>query len=316
MRSGDRPKTKQKREQGSIVVLTALALVALLGLVALGVDAALLLVHKQRLGNAVDAGALAGVQELPRSAVDAYLRAVQYGGLNGLSEDEMTVEVSAPKGEVMVRAQRLVDLFFAPLLGIRQATVSARARAHTGAVFGVGGIVPLSVHEGEFVFGERYYLKEGAQPPEGDEEHYGVLWGNFGCLALGGTGADNYRQTLKQGYPKVLRVGDVVNTEPGNMANPTVEAVAWRTEGPAARSCTFESLRPDCPQRVIVPVVDLYQTGGRGPVAIKGFAAFFLEGTKRNGAQNYVIGRFVRWVVDGEVGDAHDFGLRAFRLVE
>jgi hypothetical protein len=305
-----------------VLVITALAMVVLLGLMALGLDLGLVLLRKQELANAADAAALAGVQELPASAENARLRAIQYGVGNGMITDQMSVSVSSDLAEVGVVVSETVDLFFAPVLGIRQATVSARATARTGTVSGVMGVVPLSVEQDDFVFGEKYYLKYGSPDLELDgttepeEPISGVRQGNFGALALGGTGASNYLDKFMHGYRKMMRVGDIVETETGNMAGPTENGVKWRTEGSAALTCTIDNVTRACPQLVIVPVVDKLTKGGRGPVTVVGFAAFFLEGTDRKQSRSYVVGRFLRRVVDGEIGHAGDFGLQAYRLVE
>lgn len=311
-------RTILQTEQGSALVMAAIVLVTVLSFLALGIDLGVVLLNRWQLANAVDAAALAGVQELPGSAWNARARALEYGMRNHLQEDEMTVDVSVAQGEVGVTAKRIVDLFFAPLLGVRNVPLQVRAKARTGPVSGIGGVVPLSVQENNFVYGEQYLLKEGPHSSENCEcgEQQGRRQGNFGPLALGGRGANNYRDKLKNGYNQVIHIGDVVETEPGNMAGPTADGIAWRLSQPNAAGCTFENANANCPQYVIVPIISNYEKGGRGPVTVIGFAAFFLEGTTRHGSDSYVVGRFLQRSVDAEVGNSGDFGLRAYRLVE
>jgi Flp pilus assembly protein TadG len=305
----------EHKEQGSIIVMTALVMVAVIGFMALGVDLGILLLQKRLLANAVDAAALAGVQELPANPSSAQNIAYQYGVLNRINADELSVAVSTLDNEVAVSAQRSVRLFFAPVLGFDVAVVSAQARARTGPVGGVRGTVPLSVVEQEFVYGAKYMLKYGSQPlddiPGG---HYG---GNFGALALGGKGGNTYRDNLANGYSGILRVGDMVDTEPGNMVGPTGVGVKARLSHPDAAKCEFATAGPHCPQYLIVPIIDGFSSGGSHSVRILGFAVFFLEDYHNSGAyRGSVVGRFLRRSVDGEIGPGRDYGLHAYKLVQ
>ena len=298
-------------EKGSIAILTALMLVVIMAIMALGIDVGMMLVQRAAIARAADAAALAGVRELPIDAWKAQAKAIEYGMLNGLQEAEMTVEVPAGNTDVLVYAQREVNLFFARIMGIEQLPVSAKARSRINAISGVRGVAPLGVFEDDFIYGEQYMLKAGAQPGDG------VYKGNFGALALGETGASNYLANLKYGFRGVVRVGDIVKTETGDMVGPTAEGIVYRTSGPEAAACSFEQPRWSCPQIVVVPVIGGYMDGGRTTVNVVGFAAFFLEGTTRNGADNYVLGRFLQMVTTGEGhADSKNFGLRGVRLVE
>ncbi|MBI4470187.1 MAG: hypothetical protein HY650_12785 [Acidobacteria bacterium] len=45
--------------------------------------------------------------------------------------------------------------------------------------------------------------------------------GNFGPVALGGTGGSDYRTNIREGWDGTLTYGDIIDTEPGNMVGPT-----------------------------------------------------------------------------------------------
>lgn len=294
-------------ESASVIVMTAVVMVALLGLAALVADAGILYLHRSQLNNAVDAAALAGVQELPDSTWAAERRAQAYGELNGIDPSEMVVTFSTDHREITVEARRPVELFFARVLGYRTAEVMAKARAQVGTVVAYGGVVPLGVQQQAFVYGKQYMLKYGPQPGDG------VWKGNFGALSLGGTGANVFGRNLEFGYPELLKVGDKVWTEPGNMAGKTQSGVRNRIARDTS-GCTFEEIKPGCTRLVIVPVISPYSKPGRNQVEILGFAAFFLEG---NNGDSYIVGRFVEMAVDGIAGDGNgSYGLRAYRLVE
>ncbi len=166
-----------------------------------------------------------------------------------------------------------------------------------------GGAVPLAVQKMDFVLGQLVSLKLGAGAGTS---------GNFHALALGGTGADNYRYNLKYGFPGTVRVGQTLRTEPGNMVGPTEEAIRWRIDqDPAA---TADTVAAGSPRVMYVVVVDSFDgVHGRGEVTVAGFAAFFIEGYVGNGE---VQGRFLKWVATGEGGGPADYGLQQVTLLQ
>ncbi|HHW09077.1 MAG TPA: hypothetical protein GXX29_03780 [Firmicutes bacterium] len=297
-------------DKGNVVMMAALVMVVVLGFLALGLDLGLVLVNRAALLRAADAAALAGASKLPTGVLAAEAEAKNYGQLNGLLESEMAVTAVLADQNVQVTAYREVDLYFARILGIQKVPVSVQSKAQVSVVTGINNIVPFGIINRDFVYGEQYKLKEGAQPGDG------VYKGNFGPLALGGTGADIYFQNIKYGYKGWLRVGDQVLTETGNMSGKTADGIAYRIKNADPAICNFENPRWDCSRVVVVPVIDGYKEGGRHLVTIVGFAAFYLEGTTRSGADNYVLGRFLEMMSDAEGGDSEYYGLRTCRLIE
>jgi len=308
---------------GAALVLTALFLVVLLGFSALVIDVGLLYINRLALVNAVDAAALAGVQDLPYSPTMAMEKAKEYAAANGANGDEVKVVVRNGDHEVQVTASRDVKLYLARVFGITEQRLTASAAAQVGSISGCFGVAPFGVVEQDFILGEQYILKCGPHRPPG------YLRGNFGALALGDQGASNYENNIKYGYNEKLEVGDWVDTEPGNMSGPTVRGVRHRIEQCQHEpKCTYDSVKNDCSRLVIVPVIrNLDKAHGRDSVQVVGFAAFFLEGTLREGdggdskhdddkGESSVLGRFIRRVLPGEVGNVPDFGLKGYKLVE
>ncbi|NPV52386.1 MAG: Tad domain-containing protein [Firmicutes bacterium] len=299
-----------KDERGSAIVVIALAMIVLLSFMAFVVDAGLLYLVRVRLVNGVDAAALAGVQALPEDPQKAESLAWEFAHRNGVPDTHLAVSVSEDKREIMVEASQGVDLNFARIFGLSKAKVGAKSRARVGVVTGIRGVVPLGVEKQAFEYGERYILKYGSGEPEWPHS------GNFGCLALGGRGAANYRRNLVEGYQDMLHVGDEVETEPGNMVGPTSgieERIAKCNHTP---KCTYDNFVLGCPRLVYVPIIDSLDVHGRSKVRIVGFAAFFLEGVEGHGGHSSVIGRFIKATADGEIGEGEDFGLRSYKLVE
>lgn len=303
---------------GSVVVLAAAAMVVLLGFVALVADVGILYTTRTRLANAADAAALAGAQELPVDPAQATAAAGEYAENNGVGTDEIAIEVAPDCRSVTVEAHRRVSFFFARVLGIGGGDVKARATAAVFPLAGAVGVVPFSIEEQELVFGRQYVLKEGAGDGGSSLGDDGRMYGWFGALDLDhdqGDGASEYKETVINGYHSMIRVGEIIDVETGNMSGPTAVGVSGRIEQ-CRDGCTFENFKRDCPRLVIVPVVRyLGESGARKRVEVRGFAAFFLEGVEGRGRDNDVVGRFVRTVYPGETGDARDYGVEAVKLI-
>ena len=306
-------------ERGSTIVLVTIGMVAFLGMVALVFDAGLIYVNRAQLAHGADAAVLAGGQDLPDSVNRATATATDYGAGNGLKPGEVAVTVSADQKTISVDTHRRINLFFARVLGHNSSDITARASATYGPLSRVEGAAPLGIVYQEFIFGEEYILKEGAGGGEPDPDSaYHSGW--FGALSLGKAGADQYRTNLIEGYKDALSVGDIVNTETGNMSGPTEEGVNVRiARCKRVPQCTIDDFERGCPQILIVPVIEPVDDGGNQvkQVKILGFAAFFAEAVTGSGQDNFIQGRFVKTVVPGSIDfSAKDYGLTGVKLVE
>lgn len=276
---------KLKNEQGSAAVISLLALMALLGFSAVVVDAGVLYVNKAELSNLADAAVLAGVQDLPGDIGAAQRNADSYAEVNGRPQDNVAIDVIDDK-YIKIEAQRTVDLFFAKLFGYNSVDIRAQAAAGITPVSGVANIVPWGIEWNDFRYGDLYRLKEGGGSGYA---------GNYGALALGGRGAKIYEQNILEGYQGFIRIGDWLETEPGNISGKTKSGVAYRiAQDPSA---TIDTVKPGSARIVIVPVLESLEVKGRSDVKVVGFAAFFLEGCGGSGNKNYVEGRFLQLVV-------------------
>ncbi|HWR44655.1 Tad domain-containing protein [Sporomusa sp.] len=292
-------------QKGTITVLTACAITALIGFTALVVDVGFLYVNRAELVNIADAAALAGVQDLPNDTAHAEASGREYGARNSHPGD--VVEVAVPTNKVVTAtAKRTVNMTFAKILGLNAVDVRAEAAAVIRPTSGVIGVVPFGVVWQEFIYGQTYALKVGA----GDG-----YAGNYDALALGGTGSRNYTDNIKLGYDAKLSVGQWVSTETGNMSGGTSEGVNYRIGlDPYA---TFNTVEIGSPRIVIVPLIEsITNDTGRHDVKIVGFAGFFLEGVAGSGKDNLVSGKFMQTVVAGESsGTATDYGVYSAALV-
>ncbi len=76
------PRGRRQRERGQIMILFVLVLIVIMGFAAMVIDVGVLRNANQNLWNALDAGALAGAQELPADASNARTIALAYADKN------------------------------------------------------------------------------------------------------------------------------------------------------------------------------------------------------------------------------------------
>jgi Flp pilus assembly protein TadG len=307
---------KLKRdERGISLVLTAMLLVVLLGMVGLTVDIGRLYLARQFLVNGCDAAALAGGMELPDQS-GATVRADEAAAANRMpqhavsfpAEDKIRVEGSMP-----------VNHTFARVLGFNQATVRAYAVVlKTGPISWVEDqVVPWGIGDVNYSPGQTVTLKLGSQ----QSLEQNNLQGNFYPLALerslgdGSSGGDVYREDIQYGFGGVVEVGDMTDTEPGNMVGPTQQAVRYRfnlaASNPDWADDTCSDIDYGNPRVVIVPMVSP-MGAGRTDVTVLGFAAFYLLSVQ--GGQ--VTGCFIDYTIPKAGGSGPDYGVFTFRLIE
>lgn len=128
-------------ERGQVLVIVALSVIGLVAAVGLTVDVGLLYLNHGKLRRAVDAAALAATAQFREgySTTDLENAAVEFLKLNGINDPGAKVETceSNPGDPVLcdaplrklvrVKATSVMPLAFLPVIGIREATVSASA---------------------------------------------------------------------------------------------------------------------------------------------------------------------------------------------
>ncbi len=285
--------------RGSVLLIVLFAMVGVLGMGAMVIDGGQLYFEAAKLQTAVDAAALAGARTLAQGVTPAHQLAVSTAAQNGVANNEIRVTVDSVARTVTASAVRTVTFGLARVLGFESAPVSARATAGAYSVSGVRGLAPLGVIWQNFIIRQQYDLKVGARGTTG----------NYGALALGGTGSSNYRDNLMFGYNAMVRVNDLIPTEPGNISGPTTEAINWRLNN-CTHNCTFENRVSGCTRVIMVPIINGLPNG-RGEVTVLGFASFFME---QYFGDAFVRGRFIEMNIQGEVGPSGDYGVRTVKL--
>jgi Flp pilus assembly protein TadG len=296
-----------KREQGSVTVVVAIALVAIIGLVALGTDVGRLYLAKQRVAAAADAAALSGAQLLPFNRQEAFRTVQDYLRKNGVRPEASTVNLNDLDRTLAVTVEETVDFTFARVLGRDQATVLGGAVARVRPVSGYNNVVPLGVVRADWKLGDPVVLKASANSGQ-------LSPGNYGALALGARGSASYENNLRNGYTGWIRAGNWLPTETGNMAEPTRRALQARID--LDTWVTYATVGKHSDRIVIIPMLESFEVNGRGEVKCIGFAAFFLEAVESQGNDKGAVhGRFLRYMLTGESdGTGSDFATYTIKL--
>lgn len=281
-----------KDQRGFSLFMVGMGIMALFGMASLVTDFGRIALSRQRLVNAVDSAALAAARDLTlipdpytREMV-ARQRAVDIASANGAPPTGVTVNIT--NNRISVEAVETVDLIMSRAFGVSRRTVSARAAAQVGSINTYTGIAPLTIKEQPLATGQMVTLKYGSPTSPG----------NFGALSLGGRGADKYRENLIYGYPQKIKIGDSLETKPGNMSGPTGgidQRLARCTDG-----CTFDSFKPNCPRIIVIPTHREGNLRGRDEIKVTGFAAFFVDRKATGSADDEIKGYFLRIAAEGD----------------
>ncbi|ACB85884.1 pilus assembly protein TadG-related protein [Natranaerobius thermophilus] len=293
-----------KDEEGSSVVIVALMLTVLMSFTALVVDVGLMYAERSRLVSAAEASALAGASNFPyrddgeyREEDYDYARqaAEKIAEENGLEDYQIRLlpEDAQQKEKIEVTASEEVEFSFARVMGFQEGDVTGQAAAKSVPLAGFTGVVPLGIPEQDFEGYGMYDLKVPAG--QGDEGNYQPL-----RLDEEDSGASVYREKLEEGHDEMLFVGDILETERGNMARQTRDGLEERFE--------------EDEREVVIPIVTDPEDN---EVEIVGFGAFYLADIE-DGPEGHIIykGIFQEKVADGELDeDLEDYGLRGTKLV-
>jgi hypothetical protein len=218
--------------------------------------------------------------------------------------DEVTIEVGPDLKSIEIKGNRNVEHFFMKVLGIDSSTVGATSKAIIAPIKSVkGGLRPFAVEDFDYSYGDLITLKQGA----GDSYN-----GNFGVVALGGTGNSTYEYNAFYGYAGELKIGDEIPTEPGNMAGVSNQLKAYIN----SIDENFENHSRKSDRLWTIPLVDTLEVGGRGYIIVTGFAQVFVENVYNQSGKINIDARFVKFVVNGAIDtEAVDNGVYGVKLV-
>lgn len=249
-------------------MLVGLSMLLLLTVVGLVIDGSTMYAAKSELQKAANAAVLSGAQELTTggSSVESIVKDIlsEHDEQNSLVN--MDIEMNST---VRVQLRKKVALGFGKLFGKEYVTVSVKAGARIETMGAAAGAAPLGIDDSiPLEYYREYKLKVDSSE---------VDRGNFGILALDGPGASTYERNLKYGYQGELQIGDVVDTQTGNIAGKTREGVQYRINQCPNPQMDF-TLR-DCARIILIPVYKPYNhTEGKQlkQIEITGFAYFYI----------------------------------------
>ncbi len=294
-------------ERGNVVLLMALSLMLLLAMAGIVIDGGSLYVARAQLQKAANAAALSGAQELTGASndVERIARETLHFHHEETSLDLLDIQM---EDQVSVGLTRTVPLGFSGILGVDDVPVSVAATAELGVIGEAMGAAPLGIDESiPLVYNQEYRLKVDSS---------GVDTGNFGVLALGGPGAATYEDNLRFGYGDSIGIGDILETQTGNIAGKTRRSVKERIT-----NCPYppgEMFHRDCPRILLVPVYRPYnQTSNQlKEVEVTGFSYFYIT-EPMSSHDTSITGKFIKRAGTGFIkAEAVDRGALAIRLTE
>ena len=256
----------RRNEEGSSIVLLALALAGILAILGLVIDGGTLYATKTHLQKAANAAVLSGAQELTNQS--AKVTQVVGEVLTKHGETSSLYATNIEMGhKVTIQLQRNVPLAFSSLFGLSSTPVSVKAAAELQAMGRAQGAAPLGIDDSiQLVHNVEYTLKV---------DQTEATYGNFGILALGGPGASTYEDNLMHGYTNELKIGDVIDTQTGNIVGKTRNAVNFRID--ACPYVSGDMSRRDCPRIILVPTYRPNITGNQlKSITVTGFAFFYI----------------------------------------
>ncbi len=291
-------------QKGSVEIMVVFGMVALLAAAALVMDFGLVALNKIKLQNALQNAALSGAHFLTESEAAARTVALDYFQANGEDKTLAMVAVLNNNKRIEVSSTQRVDFFIARVLGFNSTTISGKATAIIGPIKAVtSGLRPLGVENIAYMYGDQIVLKEDAGSG---------VYGNYGSIALGGTGSSIYTHNLLYGYSGKVSVGEAVPTEPGNKASAVNQLKTYLNSIPE----TFTTYSNDSKRLWTLPLVERYDPNGREDIVVVGFAKFFIEDIQLKSGQAQVTGRFVQYVDLGEVDPSLEItGLYGVKMI-
>lgn len=321
------------KQGGSVAVIVALSMVVLIGFSALVLDLGVSYNETSKLQNALDSAVLAGVSKLPADSINssdwttAQNEAITYAECNGftLTAADLTPiyqDDIASNKIIGIKATRsiVVEYNFARVLGVYSDTLTRTASAGLTPADGVTGAIPLCISadslrsaiESDMV--TNLTIKCCTNSGDIGIDATGTN-GWFGAIRIDGSGASNYCDLLANGYSGILKVGQVLDMESGNMSGPTLDGFTARVSK-CTSGCTSASYEPGCPRLVYVPIIEVLPSK---QVRIVAFGTFFIESCGGSGNNSYIKATYIPEATVPNAGSGaggQDFGVYVSKLFE
>lgn len=296
-----------RKEEGSVLLLVSLSFMGLLTMTGLVIDGGTMYMTKSHLQKSANAAVLSGAQELTNRE-DA-VREVVTEVLRSHEEEASLKVISITMGNrVEIELVKTVPLAFSSLFGFETVDVYSNAAAELRVMGRAVGAAPLGIDDSiKLDYYKEYKLKVDSS---------GVEYGNFGVLALGGSGASTYEDNLRNGYNQEIKVGDILETETGNIAGKTRSVIKERVDG-CPHTETSASDR-NCSRIILIPTYKPYEhdTNQMKQIQITGFAYFYIT-DPMDSKDTSITGMFIERAGTGFEGEySLNKGAFSIRLTE
>ncbi|MFD3157176.1 Tad domain-containing protein [Haloimpatiens sp. FM7330] len=296
---------KKLNNKGSITIILSILFTALLGFTAYVVDIGMIYAEKTKLSNAVDSAVLAAALELPNGELKAINIAEEYLQKNNVDPSMASITIGIDNKSIQIDAIKNVEHLFAPIIGIYSKNLNVTSKAIIGSAKSVrGGIRPFAVEVFDYSYGNLITIKQEA----GDGYN-----GNYGAIALGGTGASVFESNALYGYSGTISVGDFIPTETGNMAGAANAIKDYINSD----SSTFYNYTRNSMRLWTVPLVATLEPNGRGELLVIGFGMFYVEDIIQKSGKIEINARFVKHVANASIDmNLADTGVYGAKLVK
>ena len=239
-------------ESGSAIVLLTAAMVALVGVMALVADVGVNYVKQSQLSVAADAAALAGGTMLGQGKSYAVEAATEIAVKNGISMDNLIVDVNEDSKGITVKTRGPIQTFFGIVFNNVGGQMEQLARVAMTRPVGIYNIFPLGVDE-------IANITHGVELNLFGSELMGS--GNWGALQFKDdngnyqTGANIFKENLKIGFSGLVTIEDEARAESGAKSGPISDAIDYRfTEAAKTHVCSLNNCPSGCPRVLILPV--------------------------------------------------------------
>ncbi len=334
-----------QRQDGVVVMWTALFLLVLLAFVALAIDVAKLAATRTELQNAADAAALAGASGVDKATgaivQDTAVVRARFTASKNLAFEGAPTPVNIEASDVTFPTPKQVRVqvarstangaplitHVAQVVGLTRLNVRAEATAEvhipSSVCEGLVPVAPVQPPNGGWFSTDCesvYVLKQGSGgAQQGNYQLIDLPPCEEGPCATGGSGgASEIHCIVENGYGCCLSIGDeFVLTSPGNKVGPVRDGLQFRWDGDTDRrsGICYSGYGGNGNRIIKTPVIESFDVNGKKYVRIKGFAAFFLRQRPTGANGEPIVGNFIFDVAPGE-GDGGQGNLLSIRLVK
>lgn len=306
-------------ENGSAIVLLTAAMVVLVGVMALVADVGVNYVKQTQLSVAADAAALAGGNVLDQGNAYAQAAATEIALKNGISLDNLIVDVDEDGKGITVKTRGPIQTFFGIVLNSVGGQMEQLARVAMTRPVGFFDVFPLGIDEtADITFGVELNLFGSDLMGSGN---WGALQfkdddGNYQ------TGASVFKENLENGFSGLVKIEDIARAESGAQSGPISSAIDYRiTEAAKTHECTLDNCPAGCPRILILPVYTAKSSEDENKtkfVEIVDFAAFWISRVEGQGSNRKVWGYFIKPLVTGAVSEEGEspYGMTSIKLVK